>query len=386
MEELDRRLLLGAAGLAGVAALARSGHAGPLNPPGGAVAGTGRTLGEVYDKVARTPQGFAEARTPVQSLAGNSAIMHIISQPGSYYLTGDLLAPATNMLPIFVQASDVTLDLNGFTVSTPAGSTRACIEGQSRLRIFNGSAQAGGSAGNLAVSVNDDCLLSGLHITGGLQTVAIGLRARVHGCTVISPLTNGFCMTAGGGSEVIGCRFVGGGTGVQVPAGRISDCIASGCATGFSLFDRAVAERCSALDCTNIGFRLGDRCGVRACVAHNAGTAGILVSSGGGCEITGCRATSCGIGTSGAGIRIAVPVTGSNQSNYIADNHMTGNWRNLDVLTSTNVVVRNYAAYEQGGGNFALAAGNTHGPIVFAGQQNLANVANANHPQVNISY
>ena len=121
-------------------------------------------------------------------------------------------------------------------------------------------------------------------------------------------------------------------------------------------------------------------------MAHNAGAAGILVSSGGTCEIVACRATSCGLATSGAGIRVAVPASGSNQSNYIADNHMSGNWRNLDVLTSTNVVVRNYAAYEQGGGNFSLAAGNTFGPIVFAGQQNLANVANANHPQANIAY
>ncbi|MFT3683707.1 MAG: hypothetical protein QM783_02075 [Phycisphaerales bacterium] len=100
--------------------------------------------------------------------------------------------------------------------------------------------------------------------------------------------------------------------------------------------------------------------------------------------VIGCRAQACGVGTNGAGIRVSG--TTPNSSNLVTDNHLSGNWRNLDVLTDTNVILRNVAAFEQGGGNFSMVAGNTIGPVVVAGQQNLANVANANHPQVNIAY
>jgi hypothetical protein len=52
---VDRRLLLGAVGLAGVAALS-AGRAkaagGPLNPPAGAVSPTGKTLAEIEPRTA----------------------------------------------------------------------------------------------------------------------------------------------------------------------------------------------------------------------------------------------------------------------------------------------------------------------------------------------
>lgn len=44
----------------------------------------------------------------------------LISKPGSYVLTGNLTVPS-NMSAIFVYASDVTIDLNGFTISGAVG-------------------------------------------------------------------------------------------------------------------------------------------------------------------------------------------------------------------------------------------------------------------------
>ncbi|MFT7723950.1 MAG: hypothetical protein QM788_14160 [Roseateles sp.] len=46
-----------------------------------------------------------------------------ISQPGSYKLTGNLTVPA-NVKGIHITANNVTLDLNGFTVSGPSTCTR----------------------------------------------------------------------------------------------------------------------------------------------------------------------------------------------------------------------------------------------------------------------
>src|SRR5262245_44146183 len=46
---------------------------------------------------------------------------HTISQPGSYKLSGNLAVPA-GVNGIYISASNVTLDLNGFTISGPTRS------------------------------------------------------------------------------------------------------------------------------------------------------------------------------------------------------------------------------------------------------------------------
>ncbi len=73
---------------------------GDLTPPPGPVAPTMKTLEQV------------EPRTPIDSLPLT------ISQPGSYYLTGNL---TTASFGIFVDAPDVTIDMMGFSItgSTP---------------------------------------------------------------------------------------------------------------------------------------------------------------------------------------------------------------------------------------------------------------------------
>ena len=77
MENLDRRMLLAGLGLVGAAAAASAG-AGTLNPPPGPVAPTGKTTDEI------------EPRVAVQSLAGDATSVHLISQPGSYYVLGNI--------------------------------------------------------------------------------------------------------------------------------------------------------------------------------------------------------------------------------------------------------------------------------------------------------
>ena len=56
-----------------------------------------------------------EPRIPVQSLPGNSNSLHIINEPGSYYLTSNITGvPEKNGIEI--TAKDVTLDLSGFAL------------------------------------------------------------------------------------------------------------------------------------------------------------------------------------------------------------------------------------------------------------------------------
>jgi len=84
-------------------------HAGDLDPPPGPIAPTMKTLDEV------------EARTPVQALPGDGGALHVISEPGSYYLTSAITGEAGKD-GIRIGASDVHLDLNGFALLGVAGS------------------------------------------------------------------------------------------------------------------------------------------------------------------------------------------------------------------------------------------------------------------------
>jgi hypothetical protein len=73
---------------------------GPLTPPG-APAPTMKTLDQI------------EARTDVLTLAGDADYHHIITQAGSYYLSGNLFVTKPN--GIYVRLVEgVTIDLNGF--------------------------------------------------------------------------------------------------------------------------------------------------------------------------------------------------------------------------------------------------------------------------------
>lgn len=99
---------------------------GSLTPPPGAPAPTMKTLDQIGQKLDQI-----EPRIP---LAAPSDIV-TISQSGSYYLTGDVYALGIN-------ASDVTVDLNGFAVRHSNNSTALIIGGAgpiNNVTIRNGS-------------------------------------------------------------------------------------------------------------------------------------------------------------------------------------------------------------------------------------------------------
>lgn len=120
MENLERRMLLAGVGIVGAAAaLSRSATAGQLNPPPGPVSPT--------------------RATPVQSLAGDATTQYIISQPGAYVLTSNIQSVAGKD-GILINASDVTLELDGFALIDSLGSPRSAIvmSGIAHAAICNG--------------------------------------------------------------------------------------------------------------------------------------------------------------------------------------------------------------------------------------------------------
>ena len=106
---MKRTIALAAAML--VAALAAMpALAGDLNPPAGPVAPTMKPLTDVEPRIA-----VNATNTP-----GNTTNQFIITQPGSYYLTGNI-AGVSGKSGILVASNGVTLDLMGFTMVGVSG-------------------------------------------------------------------------------------------------------------------------------------------------------------------------------------------------------------------------------------------------------------------------
>ena len=101
---------------------------GNLTPPPGVPSATMKTLEQV------------EPRIDLATVAGNANYHHVISQPGSYYLSGNLAV--TNIHGIMISVSGVTLDLKRFQISRSFGSGGNGVDIRPGIRgasIYNGS-------------------------------------------------------------------------------------------------------------------------------------------------------------------------------------------------------------------------------------------------------
>ncbi len=109
-------------GLAILATLASSAFGGPLDPPA-PPGSTMKTLQQV------------EPRTPI------SSVPFTITESGSYYFTNHIVA-APNAAGIYVDASDVTIDLNGFSLvgtTTSQDGILALENSYRNLTVRNGT-------------------------------------------------------------------------------------------------------------------------------------------------------------------------------------------------------------------------------------------------------
>ena len=253
--------------------------AGPLNPPAGAVAGTYKTLTEVEPRIA-----VNATNTPGDG--GASPSLFRISQPGSYYLTGNITV-GSGVHGIEIDTSNVTLDLMGFRILGSLGSLDGIhVEGtETNLTIRNGSVRSMG--GNGLESLNGDSVrvvdFTARNCTG--HGVSLGW-----GCTasnVIADSNSGDGIVALGALSMSLCTSrENGGSGID-------------CGSGGAIVSSTAASN------TGDGFNLGSGCTVTACVAHDNGGDGFGILNSG--TFTGCQAfsnTLDGIDAAGGGSNI----------------------------------------------------------------------------------
>jgi len=282
--------------------------AGDLTPPG-APAPTMKTLDQVEPRIPLTQE----------TAPGDADSMFRITQPGSYYLTDNLVVLKPNR-GVEIAVGNVTLDLNGFTIAGTTGSLEGINAdfGAGNVVVRNGVVQDMGASG---IDLSGDlCVIEDVHAfrNGGDGMRATGFSTRIEDCaakdntgrgiqvgtnSVVRDCTasqnggNGIALNAS--SVAIGCAaYQNGADGFFIGTqGQISDCSArlnggDGFSTGFG----AVIRNCTARDNTAAGISLGIGSTAIGCTAYSNSLDGVSASSD--CSVIDTAVTL----NSGAGI------------------------------------------------------------------------------------
>ena len=323
---------------------------GTLIPPG-APAPTMKTLAQI------------EPRTDVQKLSGDATNQFIISQPGSYYLSSNVVVSATSVNGISIQASNVTLDLNGFAVISPASDTGCGITTSgftvANLAVRNGVVTGWGLSGIYAANATGSSfeqlrlIGNGTAGAGAGDGLSVGVGCQITRCTAKGNSAAGFnalglvaidhCLaesntadgiTVADGSSVAACTLqLNAGNGIATGAKcRVTDCVITG----------------ATLD----GIHAGTNTTIRGCTVSECGDDGIEVAAQ--CRVTDNQCNNNGQLTSfGAGIRL------TGVRNHVEANTCMNNDYGFNVVGSYNILIRNVAAKNNTGStsdNYQIAA------------------------------
>jgi parallel beta-helix repeat protein len=242
--------------------------AGPLDPPAGPISPTFKTLTEVEPRTA-----INASNTP-----GDADSLYKITQPGSYYLTGNITGVAAKH-GVEIVASGVTLDLSGFELLGVPGSLDgvSATVGVNNVQVRNGSVRSWGDEGldftnGGSISITDVSVLS----CAGFG-ISINPNSAATRCKVNSNGAGG--IATGSNCVVTGCTAQGNtGGGILAWVGcTVVDCAAmTNTGNGISANNGSTITGCTATDSTASGFSVANGCTVSNCTASNNDVHGIV--------------------------------------------------------------------------------------------------------------
>lgn len=354
---------------------------GPLNPPSGAVVSTNKTLAEVEPRIA-----INSTNTP-----GDTNSSFRITQPGSYYLTGNITGES-GKYGIEISSTGVTIDLNGFELRGVPGS----FDGISnvgfsieRTSVRNGTVREwGGSGIRLNSNSFSGSLESIIATQNGNTGIAVGNAYTVSRCSSYLNTGDGFSTpTTTSFLQCVSRNNSGSGFSVNIGC-TLSHCSAvENAGNGFqSFFQGNAFSHCVASANTN-GFMLASETHITNCNARANTADGIRATSG--CVIIANNCAGNGAGTGGDGA--SIHVTGSD--NRIEGNNCITSDRGIDIDAAGNIILKNTCSGNTT--NWDIAAGNHYGPIIDRTAVAAPAAVNGNsatealgstHPNANFSY
>lgn len=224
-----------------------------------------------------------EPRRDVLKLPSDGLGSYVISQPGSYYLSTNLIGQPT-MAGIEITTNNVTIDLKGFTLTGNATSRAAIFAGASirHVRVFNGILEKWGTGVDFyAIGYVTNGVIEDLQITGSGVSGSYGIEAG-EGTEIRRCKVSGFTNNDGGGiyldnrGIVEQCQLVNNYAGIQaLYDSLITDCLVQGsagngisagnscivrhtqvtaCGTGIECYDGTFLLENSCAHCTNSGI------------------------------------------------------------------------------------------------------------------------------------
>jgi hypothetical protein len=152
------------------------------------------------------------------SVSGNVTTLHVIRDPGSYRLTSDLVAPSGQRGITIDADGEVTLDLNGFTLSSlsapGSGPYHGVLSGSSHnIEIRNGTIRGFPGSGIYLVSGALENGTEGIRIEGTTNAGSI-----VRGCTASRNLVSGILVLGAHSMVTDNVAAANGSYGLQLAA------------------------------------------------------------------------------------------------------------------------------------------------------------------------
>ena len=287
-------------------------YAGPLVPPAGPVTSTSKAL------------DIVDPRTPVstETTPSGSGAMYVISQPGSYYLTENLVLEPPFVTGIQINADNVSVDLMGFHLDGAAtlfDTGVAVAPGSKRTMLRNGTMSAWDTAIQL-----------------GEQSIVTNIQSRL--CEV----------------------------GINVGASSIvSDCITETCRTGVLTATGSIVDETSHFDSSSRGIQPGSFTIVRNSRTWNGGSFGGIAAepTSFGVLVAGCGSMNSGgngitVGSFGLVVRSVAGSTFQNgietgSASLVQDCSVMGNaLRGIDLGLASSAIGNHIAD----NGNFGIDA------------------------------